>query len=330
MEQIILKKRPIGLPKETDFEHREIKLKGLHEGELHLRLTYLSVDPYLRGRMNDVKSYVEPFKLGDPIESTGILEVVRSKSQDFAVGEKVIATVPWQKEVILPDTQVRKIDSTLASAPAYLGVIGLTGLTAYFGLLDIGKPQPGETVVVSAGAGAVGSAAGQIAQIKGARVVGIAGSDEKVRYMVQELGFDVGVNYRAKNYPEILAKACPDGIDVYFENVGGPVSDAVWPLLNRYARIPVCGSISGYNKTADEDSGPRIQNYLIKTSAEMKGFTVGNYADAFPEGRQQLIKWLEEGKLTHKETLIHGFDQIIPAFLSLFEGKNIGKIVIEI
>ncbi|WP_239257140.1 NADP-dependent oxidoreductase [Listeria ilorinensis] len=330
MEQIILKKRPIGLPKQTDFEHKEIKLKGLREGELHLRLAYLSVDPYLRGRMNDVKSYVEPFKLGEPIASTGVLEVIRSKSQDFAVGEKVIATVPWQKEVILPDAQVRKIDVSLASAPAYLGVIGLTGLTAYFGLLDIGKPQPGETVVVSAGAGAVGSAAGQIAQIKGARVVGIAGSDEKVRYMVQELGFDVGVNYRADNYPEILQKACPDGIDVYFENVGGKVSDAVWPLLNRYARIPVCGSISAYNKTAEEDNGPRIQSYLIKTSAEMKGFTVGNYADAFPEARQQLIKWLEEGKLTHKETIVHGFDQIIPAFLSLFEGKNIGKIVIEI
>ncbi|WP_163651867.1 NADP-dependent oxidoreductase [Listeria sp. PSOL-1] len=330
MKQINLKTRPVGLPSKDTFEIKDVKLKGMQSGDVHIQLVYLSVDPYLRGRMNDTKSYIPPFKLNEPIVSTGIGKVVKSKSDDFLEGDFVIGSVPWQEEAILPGETLQKIDPAVAKLPAYLGIIGMTGLTAYFGLLDIGQPEPDETVVVSAGAGAVGSAVGQIAQIKGARVVGIAGSEEKIHYMVNELGFDVGINYKTKEFSHNLAKACPNGIDVYFENVGGKVSDAVWPLLNKFARIPVCGTISSYNKTAEEDMGPRVQSYLIKSSAKMQGFTVGDYADQFAEGKKQLVQWLEEGKLIHKETLVHGFDQTIPAFLSLFDGKNIGKIVVDV
>ncbi|EUJ33207.1 alcohol dehydrogenase [Listeria floridensis FSL S10-1187] len=330
MKQICLQSRPVGLPNAETFEIKDVKLGGLHSGELHVKLVFLSVDPYLRGRMNDTKSYIPPFRLGSPITSSAVCKVIRSEARDFAPGDMVLAQVPWQEEVIVDSKKVQKVDTTIASAPAYLGVVGMTGLTAYFGLLEIGKPRKGETVVVSAAAGAVGSAVGQIAQIKGAYVVGIAGTDEKVNYLVKELGFNAALNYNDPDFPKKLKKACSKGVDIYFENVGGTISDAVWPLLNKNARIPVCGAISSYNIKPEEDMGPRVQTYLIKSSAMMQGFTVGNFQDEFPEGTRQLVKWLDEGKLTHKETIVEGFDEIIPAFLSLFDGKNIGKIVVKL
>lgn len=206
----------------------------------------------------------------------------------------------------------------------------MTGLTAYFGLLDIGQPKEGETVVISGAAGAVGSVAGQIAKIKGARVVGIAGSDEKIQYLQEELQFDEGINYRStKNMEEALKEACPDGIDVYFDNVGGEISDAVFTQLNRYARIPVCGAISSYN-LEKTDLGPRVQATLIKKSALMQGFTVGNYANRFNEGAMQLGQWLQEGKLTYRETIKEGFENIPNAFLDLFKGNNVGKLLVKV
>lgn len=329
MKQIVLKDRPTGKVSLDLFETKEVRLTGLHEGELHLQLVYLSVDPYLRGRMNADSTSMPPFKIGQPLRSSGVLRVVRSASRDFAEGDFVVGQVPWQEEVILSERKVRKIDTSVISAKAYLGVIGMTGLTAYFGLLDIGRPEKDETVVVSAAAGAVGSTVGQIAQIRGARVIGITGTDDKARYLVKEIGFNAAVNYRDSNFAENLKRACPNGIDVYFENVGGEISDAVWPLLNNFARIPVCGTISNYNLPVEDDVGPRIQRYLIQANARMQGFSVTNYKADYKEATKQLVKWLEEGKLTHKETVLNGFDQIVPAFLSLFEGRNIGKIIVE-
>lgn len=329
MKQIILKERPVGKITEASFETKEVRLNGLHDSELHLKLVFLSVDPYLLGRMNNESADMPSFKRGEPIKSTGVLRVIRSESRDFEEGDLVVGQVPWQEEVIVSEKKVRKIDTSFISAKAYLGVIGMTGLTAYFGLLDIGKPKKGETVVVSAAAGAVGSTVGQIAQIKGAHVIGITGTDDKARYLVKEIGFNAAVNYHDSNFAENLKRACPNGVDVYFESVGGEISEAVWPLLNKFARIPVCGTISNYNSPAEEDVGPRVQRYLIQANALMQGFSVTNYKEDYKEATAQLVKWLREGKLTHKETVLKGFDQIVPAFISLFEGKNMGKIIVE-
>lgn len=232
----------------------------------------------------------------------------------------------------MSESALRKIDTSLAPASAYLGILGMTGLTAYFGLLDIGRPKEGETVVVSGAAGAVGSTVGQIAKIKGARVVGIAGSDEKIDYLKQELQFDEAINYKtADDIQKALQNACPDGVDVYFDNVGGPISDAVMNLLNEFARIPVCGAISSYNAESEaDDMGPRVQSKLIKTKSLMQGFIVSDYSDRFSEGAKQLAEWLKAGKLHYEETITEGFENIPDAFLGLFKGENKGKQLIKV
>lgn len=251
--------------------------------------------------MQDTESYIEPFKVNEVIEGGLIGEVVSSKSDRFKQGDIVIGMFDWQEYYTAKKKEIRKIDPSLAPISTHLGILGMTGLTAYFGLLDIGQPKEGDTVVVSGAAGAVGSAVGQIAKIKGARVVGIAGSDEKINFLKEELDFDEGINYRATvNLVSDLKIACPDGIDIYFDNVGGEISDAVFTQLNRYARIPVCGSISSYN-LEKVDIGPRVQSTLIKKSALMQGFTVGNYSKRFNEGAMQLGQWLREGKLKYRE-----------------------------
>lgn len=328
-KQIKLMKRPVGTPKQEDFAFIQAPIGEPAEGEVLVRTNYISVDPYLRGRMNDVKSYVPPFKLDSVISSGVVAQVVESKSPHFQKNDIVTGMLGWQEYTVAEESTIRKIDTTLAPASAYLSVLGMTGLTAYFGLLEIGQPKKDETVVVSGAAGAVGSAVGQIAKIKGAYVVGIAGSEEKVKYLTDELGFDAAINYKTEDVKTALKNACPNGIDVYFENVGGKIGDAVLPLLNKFARIPVCGAISSYN-SEEPDIGPRVQGYLIKSSALMKGFTVGDYASHFKEGSEALAEWLQEGKLHYEETVTDGFDSTIDAFLDLFKGANLGKAIVKV
>ncbi|MGI2329223.1 NADP-dependent oxidoreductase [Planococcus sp. YIM B11945] len=328
-KEIHLANRPTGMPTKDDFEFIETDLPSLEENQVLLRTLYLSVDPYMRGRMQDAKSYIPPFKLHKAIAGGGIAEVVESRSDKFKQGDVVTGTLKWAEYSRVSDSKIRKIDPNGAPVTANLSILGMTGLTAYFGLLDIGKPQAGETVVVSGAAGAVGSAVGQIAKIKGARVVGIAGSEEKIAYLKNELGFDEAVNYKEESFADDLAKAVPNGVDVYFDNVGGTVTDEVFKLLNTNARIPLCGAISSYNAEG-EDVGPRLQSYMIKTSALMKGFTVGIYADRFEEGSKQLAEWLQEGRLKYEETIEEGFENTPDAFLGLFKGTNLGKMLVKV
>ncbi|SDQ18286.1 hypothetical protein SAMN05216231_0837 [Virgibacillus salinus] len=328
-QQIKLIKRPSGTPTKEDFEFAEVPIGEPAEGEVLIRTNYISVDPYLRGRMNNVKSYVPPFELDSVITSAVIGQVIESKSAHFEKNDVVTGALGWQEYTVVDQSGIRKIDTKLAPASAYLSVLGMTGLTAYFGLLDIAEPKEGETVVVSGAAGAVGSVVGQIAKIKGAYVVGIAGSNEKIEYLKNELGFDAAINYKTVDIKTALANACPNGIDVYYENVGGEIGDAVLPLLNKFARIPVCGAISSYNNQ-EADIGLRVQGYLIKSSALMKGFTVGDYASRFKEGSEALAGWLQAGKIQYEETITEGFDQTIDAFLDLFQGANLGKAVVKV
>lgn len=327
---IVLRSRPVGMPTDNDFEFKESSVAAPGEGQVVVRTHYLSVDPYMRGRMSDAKSYIEPFRLDEAIVGGVVGEIVESKSDQFAVGDKVIGMLGWQLYNVVNTTGLRKLDEKLAPLSAYLSVLGLTGLTAYFGLLDIGQPKEGETVVVSGAAGAVGMIVGQIAKIKGARVIGIAGSDEKTQFLKNELHFDETINYKmVADLNQAIEQACPDGVDVYFDNVGGPISDAVMNLLNTHARIALCGAISSYNST-DGDLGPRIQTKLIKTRSLIKGFVLSDYADRSGEGIQALGKWLAEGKLKYEETIVEGFDQAPQAFLQLFEGKNLGKMLVKV
>lgn len=330
-QQIQLARRPQGVPVHEDFRFETISVPEPRQGEVLVKTLYVSVDPYMRGRMQDTKSYVEPFALDEALSGGVIAEVV-SDGDKLKQGEIVIGNLNWQEYSAVSESAVRKIDTSLAPASAYLGILGMTGLTAYFGLLDIGRPKEGETVVVSGAAGAVGSAVGQIAKIKGAHVVGIAGSDDKIDYLKNELQFDEAINYKtADDIQKALADACPNGVDVYFDNVGGPISDAVMNLLNEFARIPVCGAISSYNAENEaDDMGPRVQSKLIKTKSLMQGFIVSDYADRFSEGAKQLAEWLKDGKLHYEETITEGFENIPDAFLGLFKGENKGKQLIKV
>ena len=328
--QIILKSRPVGRPTPANFEFRSIEIPAPKEGELLLKSLYISVDPYMRGRMSDAKSYVEPYQVGEPISGSVIAEVSESRHPDFAVGDVVVSRpLAWQEFQIAPAKSVRKIDKEEVPLSFYLGVLGMTGLTAYFGLKDIGQPKNGEAIVISGAAGAVGTIAGQIAKIYGCHVVGIAGSEEKLRYLKDELHFDEVINYREeKNMEQAIARACPNGVDIYFDNVGGEISDAVMSNINKLARIIICGQIALYNATT-VPTGPRIQPIILKKSALMKGFIISDYIERFPEGMAKLTEWIKEGKLQHRETIIKGFDKLPEAFIGLFDGVNTGKLIVE-
>lgn len=329
-QQIVLASRPNGMPDANTFQFEPLTLSELKDGDVAVRGTYFSVDPYMRGRMNDTKSYVPPFAVGQPISGGAIAEVTDSKADGFVPGDVVIGTLPWATRSVVPGKGLKKVDTTLAPASYYLGILGMPGLTAYFGLLDIGQPKAGETVVVSGAAGAVGLIVGQIAKLSGCRVVGIAGSDEKVAQLTKEFGYDAVVNYKtAPDLSKAIAEACPNGVDVYFDNVGGAVSDAVIKHINFHARIPLCGQISLYN-TTDVPMGPRIQPMLLTRSVLMKGFIVSNYQDRFAEGTQQLAAWVNEGKLHYTETTLKGFDKLPDAMLGLFSGQNTGKMIVEV
>ncbi|MBB3110822.1 hypothetical protein FHS18_002889 [Paenibacillus phyllosphaerae] len=328
-KQIVLVSRPVGMPTNENFLYREAPVAEPQDRQVVVQSHYLSVDPYMRGRMSDAKSYIAPYALNEVIVGGIVGEVVASKSDKLQVGDKVLGMLGWQIYNVVDAGNVTKVDDSIAPLSAYLSVLGLTGLTAYFGLLDIGQPKEGETVVVSGAAGAVGMLVGQIAKIKGARVVGIAGSDEKVAFLKGELGFDEAINYKTANLQEAVAQACPNGVDVYFDNVGGVVSDAVMSQLNDHARIPLCGAISSYNAT-DGDLGPRMQTKLIKTRSLMKGFVLSDYASRMQEGAKALAQWLSEGKLKYEETIVEGFENVPQAFLGLFKGENIGKQLVKV
>jgi NADPH-dependent curcumin reductase CurA len=326
---ILLNSRPKGRPLLTDFQFVSEEMPALPVGGILLKLSYVSVDPYLRGRMNDAKSYIPPFELHKPISSGVIAEVVESDHDGFTDGDKVYGMLEWKEYQASKGKGLHKVDANMAPLSAYLGVLGMPGLTAYLGLSEIGKPKKGETLVVSGAAGAVGSVAGQIAKIMGCRVVGIAGSDEKCEMLTSDFGFDTAINYKTTgNMRKAIAAACPNGVDVYFDNVGGAISDAVLVKIKQFARIVVCGAISVYNETSLPQS-LSVQPFLVRNSALMQGFIVNDYSAKFPEAMQQLSHWLAEGKLKYAETIVEGFDQIPQAFIDLFDGKNKGKMVVK-
>jgi len=327
--RIVLAKRPTGTPAPDCFRTETVALGEPADGQVLVKTRYLSVDPYMRGRMNDVKSYVPPYRLDEPISGGAICEVIASRASHLQPGDLVLTQTGWQTHALLAAEKVRKLDPVPQPVTLALGLLGMTGLTAYFGLIDICDPKPGETIVVSGAAGAVGMVVGQIGKILGCRVVGIAGSDAKNRYLTDELGFDAAVNYKSPTFYEDMKKACPDGVDVYFDNVGGPVTDAVMKQINDFARISVCGQISLYN-LSEPDVGPRIAPILLTRKAKMQGFIVGDYHARFPEGMAQLSKWYNDGKLKSEETIIKGFDRTIEAFLGLFTGINTGKLIVEV
>ncbi|SFJ09579.1 NADP-dependent oxidoreductase [Thermoflavimicrobium dichotomicum] len=329
-QEIRLISRPKGMPREEDFQFVEVPIPEPREGEVLVRTLYLSVDPYMRGRMTERKSYIAPYRLNEVITGGIVGEVVRSKAEGIAKGDVVLGELGWRKYNVAKAKHLTKVSPHLAPASLALGVLGMPGLTAYFGLLDIGQPKAGETVVVSGAAGAVGMVAGQIAKIKGCRVVGIAGSDQKVQYLTQELGFDAAINYKTtKDIRADLKEACPNGVDIYFDNVGGEISDAVLTLINQGARIPICGQIALYN-LEKPDLGPRIQTQLLINRALMKGFIVSDYKPRFKEGLTQLAEWVRTGKIKYTENIIEGFENTPKAFIGLFKGENVGKQLVKV
>ena len=328
-KEIRFASRPAGMPTVDNFNIVDADSPQLNDGEVLVRTLYISVDPYLRGRMREGRSYVPPFQIGEVIRSGVVGEVVESRAPEFAPGDIVTGMLGWRVYNAATTPELRKVDPRVASITTALGVLGMPGLTAYFGLLDIGKPKEGETVVVSGAAGAVGTAVCQIAKIKGCRAVGIAGSDEKNQYLTAELGVDAAVNYKSPEMGQALKQACPKGIDVYFDNVGGEVSDSVTPLLNHGARIVICGQISLYNLDKP-DVGPRPQPFLLVNSALMKGFIITDYSARFAEGVMNLAQWLIAGKLKYAETVVEGFENTPQAFIGLFSGDNLGKQLVKV
>ena len=328
---ILLNNRPVGKPTVSNFEFitEDSELK-LSEGDVLLEAAYVSVDPYLRGRMSDAKSYVPPFQLNQPVHSGVVAKVIASKNDKFSEGDYVSGMLNWSTQQISNGEGLNKVDGSKAPLSTYLGVLGMTGLTAYLGLTQIGKPVKGETIVVSGAAGAVGSVVGQIAKLLGLHVIGIAGTDEKIDMLKDKFGFDAGINYNtSKDINADLKKLAPNGVDIYFDNVGGPISDAVFFNINHFARIIICGAISVYNET-ELPKSISVQPFLVKNSALMQGFIVSNYADKFPEAMQKLSTWLADGQLKYTETIVEGFDNIPNAFIDLFEGKNKGKMIVKI
>ena len=328
--QIVLAARPDGVPKESDFKLATGPVPEPKNGEVLVRAMYLSIDPVMRMRMSDVKSYAPPVELGGLMGGGGIATVIETKSPSLSRGDLVEAPMQWQEYAVLDGARVRKIDPLPQPVTAALGVLGGTGLTAYFGLLDVCHPKAGETVVVSGAAGAVGTIACQIAKIKGCRVAGIAGSDEKVKYILDECGCDAAFNYKTTaDYRAKLAELCPQGIDVYFDNTGGPIADAVFGLINVGARISICGQVSQYNK-AKKEMGPRFLWELIFTRAKVQGFLTMDYAARFDEARAEMAGWMRTGQLKAREDIVEGFENIPKALIGLLGGDNIGKRIVKV
>ncbi|MFD1634890.1 NADP-dependent oxidoreductase [Haloplanus ruber] len=322
--------RPEGEPELDCFEMREGERPTPNDGELLVSVHYLSVDPYMRGRMRDTASYAEPWAVGDPLSGGVVGEVVESEHDGYAVGDLVTGRGSWADYTVLDGDDVTEVDPSVADLPAYLGVLGMPGRTAYFGLFDVAEPRAGETVVVSGAAGAVGSTVGQLAKLQGCRVVGFAGTDEKVDWLVDDLGFDAAINYATTDdYRAALDDAAPDGVDVYFDNVGGPITDAVFTRLEVDARVAVCGQIAHYNDEA-VPTGPRKLPQLIAPRATVQGLLVSDYTPRFDRAAERLAGWVADGDLRHRETVVEGLEHAPEAFLGLFSGDNIGKQVVRV
>jgi NADPH-dependent curcumin reductase CurA len=329
-KQVRLAARARGLPKESDFEIAEAPVPEPGEGKVLVRIVYLSVDPYMRGRMREGSSYAKGVEIGEVMVGGAVGQVEQSHHPEFRPGDYVEGNLGWQTYALSDGKDLRKLDPKLAPLSTALGVLGMPGLTAYFGVTEICKPKAGETMVVSGAAGAVGSVAGQIGKVLGCRVVGTAGSDEKVQWITSGLGFDGGFNYKtAGDYRAELAGLCPQGIDVYFDNVGGSITDAVLTQINTRARIALCGQISQYNLEKPE-RGPRLLFQLVIRQAKMEGFLVFQFADRYREGLEQLAAWVKEGKLKYREQFEEGIERAPHAFISMLQGGNIGKQLVRV
>ena len=326
--RVLLKSRPTGMPRVSDFEIVQSPLPAPGPGEVLARTIYLSLDPYMRGRMNEGRSYAKPADLGQVMVGGTVSEILESNHPGFARGDFVVGYDGWQAYAVSTSAGMRKLDPRQAPISTALGVLGMPGMTAYVGLLDIGQPRAGETVVVSAAAGAVGSAVGQIAKIKGCRVVGIAGARAKCEHVERDLGFDACVSYRTDDLFGALREACPQGIDVYFENVGGAVLDAVLRLINQGARIPLCGLISQYNAT-ETTPGPNIRPLLFNR-ALIKGFIVSDHMDRAADFLRDCTQWVRDGRLKYREDIVKGLENAPAAFIGLFEGRNLGKLLVQV
>jgi NADPH-dependent curcumin reductase CurA len=331
-KRVVLASRPVGEPKPSDFRIEDHALPTPGEGQVLLRTVWLSLDPYMRGRMNDGPSYVAPVPIGGVMEGGTVCEVIASNNPGFAKGDIVLSRAGWQTHALSDGKGLARIDPKLAPVSTAVGVLGMPGMTAYAGLLEIGKPQAGETVVVAAASGAVGSAVGQIAKIKGARAVGIAGGKDKCDYVKNELGFDDCLDHRDPNLAAILKQACPNGIDVYFENVGGAVFEAVFPLLNTFARVPVCGLIAHYNDT--QASAPKWASSMMRSTLTkrltIRGFIVSDFVGHQADFLRDMSQWVREGKVKYREFVTEGLDSAPGALIGLLQGANFGKQLVRV
>jgi NADPH-dependent curcumin reductase CurA len=331
-KRVVLVSRPVGEPKASDFRVEEYAPPTPGQGEVLLRTIWLSLDPYMRGRMSDAPSYAAPVPIGGVMEGETVSEVVASNNPGFAKGDIVLARAGWQTHALSDGKALTKVDPSIAPISTAVGVLGMPGMTAYSGLLEIGKPKAGETVVVAAASGAVGSAVGQIARIKGARAVGIAGGKDKCDYVKNELGFDACVDHRDPDLAAKLKEACPDGIDVYFENVGGAVFEAVFPLFNFFARMPVCGLIAQYNATEPYTPkwAPMLMRNVLTKRLTIRGFIVTDFAPLRADFLRDMSQWVREGKVKYKESVTDGIDNAPTAFMGLLKGANFGKQLVRV
>jgi len=328
--QFRLAARPVGLPKPSDWTYTEEPVRDLEDGEILVKALYISLDPAMRGWMNEGKSYIPPVEIGEVMRAGAAGRVVASRNADFAEGDHVVGIFNVQEYAVSNGKGVRKVDTSFAPLPVYLGTLGAPGLTAYFGLLDVGRANAGDTVVVSGAAGAVGTVVGQIAKIKGCRVVGIAGGAEKCRYVVDDLGFDAAIDYKSEDVRIALGEHCPEGIDVYFDNVGGEILDAALARLARGARVVICGAISQYNNTGPI-KGPANYLSLLVNRASMTGMVVFDYAARYGEAAREMAQWIAQGKLKAKEDVTPGgIDAFPEVLMKLFKGENTGKLVLEV
>ncbi|MCY4599472.1 MAG: NADP-dependent oxidoreductase [Acidobacteria bacterium] len=330
---ITLAARPEGAPRATDFKMVEGAVPRPGPGQLLSRTIYLSLDPYMRGRMNRSIGYAPTVDIGGVMVGGTVGQVVESNLDGYGQGDFILCSNGWQEYALSDGTGVRRLDPADAPISTAVGVLGMPGHTAYVGLLDIGQPKPGETVVVSAASGAVGAVVGQIARIKGCRVVGVAGAPEKCDYVTGELGFDACVSRYEEAFPEALEAACPDGIDVYFENVGGAVFDAVLPLLNTYARVPICGRIANYNQTEPPPGPnlvPRVMGLTLVRRLTIRGFIIFDHVDREPDFLRDVGAWIRSGELVYKEDVVEGLEQAVPAFQGLLKGRNFGKLLVRV
>lgn len=327
--EIRLAARPQGFPKDSDFELAETPMPSPAEGEVLVRNSYLSVDPYMRGRMNDVPSYIPPFQVGEPLEGGAVGQVIESRASELSEGDWVNGMLGWREHYVAKPATLMQVDPSVAPVSTALGVLGMPGLTAYLGLTDIGQPKEGETVFVSAASGAVGSVVGQLAKARGCRVAGSAGSAEKIAYLREELGFDAAFDYHEGDLDAALAEACPDGIDIYFENVGGDLLDAVLGRMNDFGRIPLCGLISGYN-AEEPEPGPSNFWQLIVKRVTVRGFIVMDGFDRMGAFVEEVGGLVRSGEIKYRETIVEGIERTPEAFMGLLRGENLGKMLVKV